>query len=46
MLQARGPLGNGRQLAPVAPSIRGMNGIDLTGIITRNWGISVIVMTG
>ena len=33
-------------LAPVAPGIRGMNGIDLTGIITRNWGIPVIVMTG
>jgi len=33
-------------LAPVAPGIRGMDGIDLTGIITRNWGIPVIVMTG
>ncbi len=33
-------------LAPVAPGICGMNGIDLTVIITRNWGIPVIVMTG
>ena len=33
-------------LAPVAPGIRGMDGIDLTGIITRNWQIPVIVMTG
>jgi CheY-like chemotaxis protein len=33
-------------LAPVAPGIRGMNGIDLTAIIRRNWDIPVIVMTG
>ena len=26
--------------------VRGMDGIELTGIITRNWHIPVIVMTG
>jgi len=33
-------------LAPVASGIHGMDGIDLTGIITHDWKIPVIVMTG